>query len=393
MESTSIKQNSLRAALAAALLVVALSLAGRSAAQTGPVVSVDAIPDGANTATSVGAIDKCRAVSGGSTFTADVVIQGVTGIAGLEGHLMYNSSVLRVTAVSYAFLIGSAGGSLVELGDLVPDSDGDFKLGVVTFPLTPSSGSGVLARMTFAAVGSGASVLDLQRLKLSDALGAPIPPSDSVTGIFTGSVNDASSVVGGGCSDGDGDGVIDALDNCPTVSNSTQTNTDGDSTGDACDPDDDGDGYTDSAEAGTPLCGDGRNEDNLDDSVVDDGCPGGPAQSGTFSEAQFKVGTDGLDPCGQASWPSDFIWGGIPESTNKLNIMDLTSFLAPARRLDTSPGHPNFNQRWDLVPGRGMFANWIVVNDMTALIAGTTGFPPMFGGAKAFNGPLCPFLP
>lgn len=89
----------------------------------------------------------------------------------------------------------------------------------------------------------------------------------------------------------------------------------------------------------------------------------------------------------------DFAAGGIPDSTNRLNVVDLTSFLAPVRRLDTSPGHSNFDQRWNLVPGRGLFANWIAVNDLTALLAGPTGFPPMLGGAKAFNGPSCPFPP
>jgi hypothetical protein len=58
--------------------------------------------------------------------------------------------------------------------------------------------------------------------------------------------------------DVDGDGVPDALDNCPTVYNPTQTNTDqfnwrsnlpgSDGLGDACDPDIDGDGYTNNQE-------------------------------------------------------------------------------------------------------------------------------------------------
>lgn len=38
--------------------------------------------------------------------------------------------------------------------------------------------------------------------------------------------------------DADGDGVPDAVDNCPDVANADQTDTDGDQLGDACDPDD-----------------------------------------------------------------------------------------------------------------------------------------------------------
>jgi len=33
------------------------------------------------------------------------------------------------------------------------------------------------------------------------------------------------------------------------------------------------------------------------------------------------------------------------------------------------------------------------VNDLTALLAGSSGNPPMLGGARAFNGPACPWAP
>lgn len=160
----------------------------------------------------------------------------------------------------------------------------------------------------------------------------------------------------------------------------------------------DGDGYKGSAEASTPLCGNGINDDGVifggpDDGVADDGCPGGPPQAGAYSEAQFNIGLGDQDPCGLNGWPSDFASGGIPDSTNRVTVTDLTSFLAPVRRLDSSPGHANFNSRWDLVPGRGLFATWINVNDLTALIAGPSGFPPMLGGVKAFGGPACPWAP
>jgi hypothetical protein len=42
--------------------------------------------------------------------------------------------------------------------------------------------------------------------------------------------------------DGDGDGVENTSDNCPSVSNPSQADADGDGVGDACDPDVDGDG-------------------------------------------------------------------------------------------------------------------------------------------------------
>jgi hypothetical protein len=163
------------------------------------------------------------------------------------------------------------------------------------------------------------------------------------------------------------------------------------------DTEDDGDGYTDAVEAGTPLCGDSRNEDNTDDGVVDDGCPGGPAQVGAHSEAQFKIGTGPLARChaGGAtnpspSWPSDFASGGIPNSTDKVTLTDVSSFTSLPRKFGTKPGDAAFNPRWDVVPGRGMFTPWINLNDLMALTtAAGSAYPPMFGGARAFNGPLC----
>ncbi len=64
--------------------------------------------------------------------------------------------------------------------------------------------------------------------------------------------------------------------------------------------------------------------------------------------------------------------------------------MVPWRSLwaDDDP-NANFNSRWDLVPGPGLFPQWINISDLTALIAGPTGMPPMFGGSKALNGPVC----
>jgi hypothetical protein len=86
--------------------------------------------------------------------------------------------------------------------------------------------------------------------------------------------------------DNDGDGVNNAIDNCPTVANASQLDTDGDSKGNACDTDDDNDGVLDTVDAfpldatesvDTDADGTGNNADPDDDNdtVADavDNCP------------------------------------------------------------------------------------------------------------------------
>ena len=166
-------------------------------------------------------------------------------------------------------------------------------------------------------------------------------------------------------------------------------------------PDSDGDGFMDEAESGTPLCNNGANEDDFDDAIADDGCLGGPPQAGSFSEGQFNLGTTSLGGC-QADrpfgsipsthWPLDLHGGNeILDSRNLINISDLTAFLAPIRRLDTSPGDANFDQRYDMKPGPDpiIAGDWIDGVDFAALLAGGTGFPEMLNFARAMDGPAC----
>jgi hypothetical protein len=198
-------------------------------------------------------------------------------------------------------------------------------------------------------------------------------------------------------------------DNCPAIANAEQTNTDGDSMGDVCDADDDNDGVTDGAEqgcGGDPLVAGTRPErtdgafagvDDDGDTTVDEPLDSG-AQSfdcdgdgytGSTENHIFGVARD-QDSCGMDAWGSDFIAGQIPNSTDRVTLSDITSFIGPVRRFSTSPGdEPAFDKRWDLVPGPGLFGEHININDLTALVLGDSGYPSMFGTVRAFNGPTC----
>jgi hypothetical protein len=141
--------------------------------------------------------------------------------------------------------------------------------------------------------------------------------------------------------DDDNDNVTDGFDNCPLHMNPNQANWDADTPGDACD-DGDGDGF--------------------------------------FDEAEWYVGTAPTVRCGFDGWPADLDTTGM--SYNKVTLQDITSFLAPTRHLDSSPGDAAYSIRWDLSPGPGVFLKHINLSDLTSIIILQ---PPMLNGQHPLN--------
>jgi len=211
--------------------------------------------------------------------------------------------------------------------------------------------------------------------------------------------------------DQDADGRPDVSDNCPLVPNFDQANFDGDSQGDVCDLDDDGDKVYDIDEqncggnalnAGirperTDLAGNqngtGGDSEPLPPGSENYDCDGDGLKGSAENSIYSGTGGRDQDPCGNNGWPADLMSTGA--STNKLDIQDLASFVAPTRRLNTSPGNPNFSARWDIVPGTSV-GEHINVTDLASLVSGPTGYPPMFApvppatGGRAF-GLTCPW--
>jgi hypothetical protein len=146
--------------------------------------------------------------------------------------------------------------------------------------------------------------------------------------------------------------------------------------------DDDGDGQTDEAlpalAAGYDCDGDGFS---------------GSAEARVFGETALGD----QDPCGAnatpptsppspAGWPADL--HSASGSANKVNLTDITSFVAPTRYLGTDVGTNPGDARWDLRPGDTVFSADINAADLAALVTLTA---PMLDGERAFGGPPCPW--
>jgi hypothetical protein len=179
--------------------------------------------------------------------------------------------------------------------------------------------------------------------------------------------------------DVDGDGIPGDLDICPANADPAQTNTDGDTLGDACDADDDGDGYWDTDETAkgsdpisasrTPEHCDGVDTDG--DTVVDEPpamsgratpdprCDGAADPDGDaignaadldddgdgFSDANERyMSTDELDDCrvvaGHDAWPPD------ADSNGTANIGDVIQLFGGGKMLQNT-GQPYYSRRSD----------------------------------------------
>ena len=216
----------------------------------------------------------------------------------------------------------------------------------------------------------------------------------------------------GVCDAGEANGSCSGSDNCQFDSNPSQGNFDADADGDVCDPDDDNDSVLDAFETTcgtdpfdaasvTPERVDGAfgGADDDGDTAVDEVLPAGAealdcdGDGFTGADEALIFGSAGgldQDPCGTDGWALEFDSGTPPDSANKINIRDLSTFILPVRRMGTSVGDGDFDVRWDLDPGPGVFGTDINIADLQKMVF---SFPPMLGGAKAFGGPVCPWGP
>lgn len=190
-----------------------------------------------------------------------------------------------------------------------------------------------------------------------------------------------------GASDNDGDGVR----------NDDETNCGGDPNNASIRPE-----RVDGPFAGVDDDGDTAIDEPLPPGAVAYDCDGdgykGAAENYVYSYKPQTTGDQKVcreydtafpDPAQTAQpslrWPPDLRGGSI--SGNKIDILDLSSFVTPIRYLNTDVGTRPGDVRWDIV--QTTVGNDINLVDLANI---ATLKPPMFGGnTTAFNGPPCPW--
>ena len=205
------------AALTAMMLALAASAGGilargYSAAQEAVSIGVDAGPTG-NTATSLGPIDSCVSVSTGDTFQVDLFVTDVADLLAWEAYFVYDMSVINIDSRDVMMLqAANAGSNVFDVSEGLPDIDGYYRVAAVDLadPPAPDSGSGVLARLTLKAIGTGVSPLSLSPIDINEDGRIDLGPSLTASrgesigdqdedGFFDGPISNAQIAVDTAC--------------------------------------------------------------------------------------------------------------------------------------------------------------------------------------------------
>jgi hypothetical protein len=152
------------------IAATALFLSAGLAAADGTEVGIDAVTEG-NSATELGPINGCVEAATGDEVTVDLYIKDVEDLLAWQMWLQYDPAVLALQDRDVEQFLATADDSNVfDASDQTPDTDGRYLVQAsnVTDSSKGISGSGVLAHITFEAVGPGIAEIDLRAEDIDD---------------------------------------------------------------------------------------------------------------------------------------------------------------------------------------------------------------------------------
>jgi Cohesin domain len=125
--------------------------------------------------TTVGLLPGSQNVQLGDTVSIDVAVEDATGLAAFEFRVTYDPSVLKLNGITRTDFLASTGRPVTcpPIDEEAAKKITDAWFGCATLNTTagpPVSGSGVLAHISFSAVGPGLTYLTFVKLQLADDL-------------------------------------------------------------------------------------------------------------------------------------------------------------------------------------------------------------------------------
>jgi hypothetical protein len=168
--------------------------------------------------------------------------------------------------------------------------------------------------------------------------------------------------------DDDNDGVLDGPDNCDLVANPAQGNWDGDAFGDACEDSDldlyydnvdNCPGFSNPGQADTDADGDGDGCDNCQTTAnptqgnwngdaLGDACQNSDTDI-AMDDKEVWVGTNPADNCANNNGADNELVDATPYDTNDNQTITISDALKMGPAFNTVKGvHGNYNQRFDI---------------------------------------------
>lgn len=170
------------ALVAGALFAVSVVVGGSppaALAQGTPTLAIDVDPTG-NSATLLDTRQVCIEVDSGDTFDIDLTVENVTDLSAWQVYLGFDNSVVNVVDRDVQMFVasGPAANAFDISGSVPHNEDRPYLVGAANIEDPPAgvSGSGVLARLTLTAVGSGVTDLTtgLQPTDIGQPVGATL---------------------------------------------------------------------------------------------------------------------------------------------------------------------------------------------------------------------------
>lgn len=117
----------------------------------------------------------------GSTVTYHIAIDDIADLYAYQFSINYDARYLRALNVTEGAFLGTAGSTVSGVLGMEPGFI-DFVYGSLLGPIPGASGSGLLASITFEAIGAGTSALSFADVIFLDSVGADIAGLTALSG-------------------------------------------------------------------------------------------------------------------------------------------------------------------------------------------------------------------